>query len=198
MSEPHFISDTHFWHKNIIAYCNRKNKDGKLFSTVEEMNEELVENWNKVVSPYDTVYHLGDFAFGNLKKACSILERLNGRKFLVTGNHDYFIKKPEFRKHFEWIRHYYEMKVYDKDLDGHRRIVMSHYPMVTWNHAHHGSWHLHGHCHGGINDINQETTRHDVGVDVNNFRPVSYADLKKIFASKTYKKVDHHDGDYDL
>jgi calcineurin-like phosphoesterase family protein len=80
-----FTSDTHFFHENIIMYC------GRPFSCAEEMNEVLVDNWNSVVKPGDVVYHLGDVAMGG-KKAYDelgvLLNRLNGSKRLIVGNHD--------------------------------------------------------------------------------------------------------------
>lgn len=72
------ISDTHWGHSNIIKYCNRP------FSTVDEMNHVMVENWNKTVKDEDIVYHLGDVYFGNH----SMLNSLKGRKRLILGNHD--------------------------------------------------------------------------------------------------------------
>ena len=75
-------SDTHFNHANIIKYCNRP------FSSVEEMNEPIIANWNKVVSQGDTVYHLGDFALGNKSLIPDFLERLNGHISFIMGNHD--------------------------------------------------------------------------------------------------------------
>lgn len=79
MRDIFVISDTHFGHANIIKYCSRP------FSSVEEMNEQLVDNWNKVVKTNDIVYHLGDVYFGENGK---VLERLKGRKRLILGNHD--------------------------------------------------------------------------------------------------------------
>ena len=67
----YLISDTHFGHKNIISYCNRP------FSSVEEMDKTLIKNWNSVVKKEDTVYHLGDFAFGNKEFTQKIIKQLN-------------------------------------------------------------------------------------------------------------------------
>lgn len=78
----YFTSDTHFGHKNVIEYCSRP------FSSVEEMDAEIVRRWNARVGTDDTVYHLGDFAFGPKGFARSILEQLKGRVILVRGNHD--------------------------------------------------------------------------------------------------------------
>lgn len=76
------ISDTHFNHAKIIDYCNRP------FSSVEEMDETLIKNWNETVSNNDTVLHLGDFGLGNKEYIASVVKRLNGKKILILGNHD--------------------------------------------------------------------------------------------------------------
>lgn len=73
MSEIYFTSDTHFYHKNIIAYCERP------WHSVEEMNSALIKNWNKEVSKSDIVYHLGDIAFCSGDKLEAILNSLNGK-----------------------------------------------------------------------------------------------------------------------
>lgn len=77
------ISDTHFGHENIIRYCNRP------FSSVEEMDRVMIENWNRVVGKDDLVLHLGDFCFYRRKtKVSELVGKLNGRKLLIMGNHD--------------------------------------------------------------------------------------------------------------
>lgn len=78
----YFIADTHFWHRNIIEYEKRP------FQSAEEMNEAMIRNWNAVVKAGDTVVHGGDFALCKKMEAKIIAEQLNGRKFLVLGNHD--------------------------------------------------------------------------------------------------------------
>lgn len=81
------ISDTHFQHANIIKYCARPFKD------VQEMDEELIRRWNSVVTPVDTVIHVGDFALGQWDAVKAICSRLNGYKILVKGNHDRSTKR---------------------------------------------------------------------------------------------------------
>lgn len=76
------ISDTHFGHENIIRYCNRP------FRTVEEMDEAMIKNWNAVVTNKDVVIHLGDFCLTNKERCIEILNKLNGKKILIKGNHD--------------------------------------------------------------------------------------------------------------
>lgn len=78
-----FTSDTHFNHANVIRYCNRP------FASLDEMNRAMIERWNAVVGPADTVYHLGDFAMGKATEWPSILPQLNGaRKIILIGSHD--------------------------------------------------------------------------------------------------------------
>lgn len=76
-----FTSDTHFGHANIIKFCKRP------FLNVDDMNEALVENWNKVVPEDGIVFHLGDFAFGGSNVWNEITPRLNGQIHLILGNH---------------------------------------------------------------------------------------------------------------
>lgn len=77
-----FTSDLHFGHKNIIKFCNRP------WDTTEEMDEALIANWNSVVGDNDIVFDLGDFAFATNRRWKDILERLNGRHYLILGNHE--------------------------------------------------------------------------------------------------------------
>ena len=84
----YFTSDTHFYHDNIRGYCNRP------FDNVEIMNEAMIERWNKIVTPEDTIYHLGDFCMGRKEVNCPlVLPRLNGHKILIKGNHDRSIQQ---------------------------------------------------------------------------------------------------------
>lgn len=178
-----FTSDTHFGHKNSIKYCNRP------FSSVEEMDETLINNWNSVVSPESDVYHLGDFAFAGISRTKEILDQLNGRIHLIKGNHDRKITN-QLRSEFVWVRDYYELKIKDKDANrGNQSIILLHYAMRTWDKAHHGSWHLYGHSHGSIQDFGKSF---DCGVDAQNYRPISYEEVKEKMKTKTFVSLDHH------
>lgn len=98
MSDIWFISDTHFFHDNIISFC------GRPFANSELMNECLIENWNSVVKPQDKVYHLGDVAMGcSDKELTRLLQQLNGKKRLIVGNHDN-LKSPAIQNNFEKIK----------------------------------------------------------------------------------------------
>lgn len=171
-----FTSDTHFGHKNIIKYSNRP------FETKEEMDFKMIENWNKRVGRADTVYHLGDFCFANEQEGQSILDRLNGKKHLIIGNHD---KAGTRLKGWESISHYKEVSI-----DG-QFIILCHYAMRVWNKSHHGSWMLYGHSHGSLPD-DPNALSFDVGVDCHNYQPINMDEIRRIMKKKTWKPIDHH------
>ena len=188
MNDIFFTSDTHFNHENICKLSNRP------FQSLEEMTEKYVETWNSQVSNSDRIHHLGDFALSWGKKHAEpvdkILSRLNGQKFLITGNHD----RNEVINNRRWVsvRDYCELKI---DFGGvhKQRIVMCHYPLRSWNQMHRNgnwSWMLHGHCHGTLKDIGGKIW--DVGVDNNNHRPISIDEVKILMDFREPLFVDHH------
>ena len=164
-----FTADTHFWHANIIKFCDRP------FVTVEQMNKKLVENWNSVVGTEDTVYHLGDFANKcNAFAAAGIRGQLNGIIHLIRGNHE----KPaldaqnKFPGTFSSVRDYSEIEV-----EG-QKIMLFHYAQRVWHHDFRGAWQLYGHSHGRLEDRPYGKSC-DVGVDSWCFTPVAFHALKK-------------------
>lgn len=192
----YFTSDLHFNHTNIIKYCDRP------FKNVSHMNEVLIQNWNKTVSSQDTVYVLGDFAYGTELEWNRLLQRLNGMKVLIMGNHDYHGSIPINK--FHNIHEGFINVMIDKQL-----ITLSHYPMLSWFQSHRGAWNLFGHWHNGLirkieglegsedvkEYVNNEgiaydklrLTQYDVGVDGNNYTPIPYSVIKKIIETKTKK-----------
>ena len=96
-SRVFFTSDTHFNHANIIRFCNRPFKD------VSHMNEAIISNWNRVVGPEDIVFHLGDFCLGGSAEWINVLNRLNGKIYLISGNHDIKNLRQNYTKYFEDI-----------------------------------------------------------------------------------------------
>lgn len=181
-----FTSDIHFGHTNIIKYCNRP------FTNVQEMDEKIIQNWNKTVSPYDTTYIVGDFSFHkDQQKTISIINRLNGSKHLIMGNHDKDLKSEVLSK-FASVHDYFELNMApDNDYPRGHMIVLLHYAMRVWNKSHRGSWHLYGHSHGTLYDDNSSLSI-DVGLDCHNYMPISYDDVKKIMSYKKYKPIDRH------
>ncbi len=178
----YFTSDLHFGHQNAIALCDRP------FVDLEEMTETLIRNYNKTVHKNDIVYILGDLSYRiPVEKAEEIISRLKGRKTLVIGNHDKSYN-PDL---FDEICAYKDIR-YNKLL-----FSLLHYPMLEWRNSPHGSIHLHGHIHsrpdkpyditGFVgNNYNQDNKargirRYDVGVDANNFKPVSIEQILAFF-----------------
>jgi calcineurin-like phosphoesterase family protein len=192
-----FTSDTHFGHANVIQYSARPFKD------VAEMEAAIVERWNETVGPGDRVYFLGDFALTRPADAVRIARSLNGEKHLIFGNHDKALrKKKEFLDCWVSTQDYKEIKVTDPDApDVEHRIILSHYPFLTWNKSHHGSWNLHGHCHGSLpsslTGSNHPARRVDVGVDVWGFRPASFTALLAVMGGRPGEVVDHHHAEED-
>ncbi len=147
-------ADQHFGHANIIRLCNRG------FVDVEAMDAEMERVWNGVVRSGDTVWHLGDFAFRNSRSAGSILDRLNGEKHLIKGNHD----PKQDAVQWKSVSDYRELQ------HGGRGVVLSHYGMEDWVGIFRGAVMLHGHSHGKLRKI---AGRLDVGVDSVGYAPIT-------------------------
>lgn len=179
MSKLFFTSDHHFGHSNIIKFCERPFKD------VEEMNAVLIQRWNEKIKPEDEVYHLGDFAMTKDKELVSnILDQLNGTKYLIVGNHEG--SALQHRKKFKWIKEYHELKVKDTDCkNGVQRIILFHYAMRVWRSSFRGTWHLYGHSHGSLPNLEDQRS-FDIGVDCHNFYPLSYEEVKAIMKTKKW------------
>lgn len=180
-----FTADTHFFHKNIIRYCNRKDEHGVPMYSVDQMNERLIKRWNAKVPTDGVVFHMGDVSMtARPSDLAEVLSRLNGTKYLVIGNHEKDALQKEFlRNQWAGIYDIAEITVEDEEIgeDG-QRIFMCHYPMIVWNGSHRGAWQLFGHVHGGLSNkgvIKHKPTQMDVGVDTNNFSPYSYQDVKE-------------------
>lgn len=140
----YYIADCHFFHRALLDQM-----DCRGFSSVEEMNEYMIQKWNQKVRKNDEVIILGDFSWGKAAQTEEILHRLNGKKYLIRGNHDLYLEDPGFDTSlFGWIRDYHEMK------DNRRKVVLSHYPMVCYNGQYRRdemdrpkTWMLYGHIH---------------------------------------------------
>ncbi len=167
----YLTADLHFDHAPVIGYCKRP------FANVEQMNAELIRNWNAVVQPGDRVYVLGDFCFG--KDPGAILDQLVGQLFLVKGNHD----GKKTTKHPRWQR--------VEGLMTHKPSgsVLCHYAMEVWNRSHHGAAHFHGHSHGSMPPRGR---RADVGVDCWAYAPVSVETALSAVAMLTPWFGDYH------
>lgn len=154
----YFTSDHHFNHSNIIKYCDRP------FWDVGAMNRVLIELWNKTVTSDDDVYYLGDFGFGPPQELEAILKQLNHKKIiLVKGNHDKAVSTM-LNIGFDEVHKYIDLEYEDK------KVFLSHVPMVGNFH----DFYLCGHCH---DKFKMNGKLYNVGVDVNDFRPISIDDI---------------------
>lgn len=139
----YYISDLHYFHKNVIKM------DKRLFPDVDAMHEHMIAQWNNRVKTKDEVIVLGDLSFGNGEQTNEILCRLNGMIYLIEGNHDHkFLKDKNFDTTLlEWVKPYCELH------DNNRKIVLSHYPICCYNGQYRKrdgnpfSYMLYGHVH---------------------------------------------------
>lgn len=173
-SRIYFTADLHFYHDHIIRLANRP------YHYIKEMNEALVENWNRRICENDEVYSLGDVTMKNHVYAREMLKKRKGRKYLIEGNHDRFVHQKEFDQSiFTWVKQMHELK-----YAGHT-FVLFHYPIAEWNGFYHGAIHLHGHQHNHavVNYRNRDNglLRYDVGVDANAMAPVSLQEIIAFF-----------------
>lgn len=172
MPNVFLTSDTHFGHVNICKFTNYDGSPVRPWDSVEEMDEEMVKRWNETVGPKDKVYHLGDVVIN--RRALATLERLNGDKVLIKGNHDIFPLK-DYVKYFRDIRGYHV-------LDG---MILSHIPVSKGSIARFGT-NIHGHTHGnrvtktvGIWPFKKQVIDPDyfcVCVEQTDFRPILFED----------------------
>lgn len=175
-----FTSDTHFGHTAILEH------DKRPFATIQEHDEELIRRWNEKVHPGAVLYHLGDFAWHHREVDVDVLlARLHGTKILIIGNHDATNKAVIRSKHWAQVTHYKEVTI------GGQRIVLFHYPMITFNHAHHGAWALHGHCHGSL-PKNYDRCSFDVGTMCWNYTPLSYHEVYEEMQKYGFKPEDRY------
>jgi calcineurin-like phosphoesterase family protein len=177
--KTYFTADLHFGHANVIKYNSRP------FNSVEEHDRALVDNWNSVVTNKDRVYFLGDLAF-HPSSAAKWVEKLNGLKYWIRGNHDNPSVLSNLRQYFQWVREMEEICILDNDAPhGKRYITLNHYAMRVWNKSHYGAWHLYGHSHGLLPD-DPKSLSFDVGVDCHDYTPISYDRVKEIMSLKTW------------
>ena len=186
-----FTSDTHFGHSKIINYCKRP------FSSIEEHDKTLIQNWNNVVGQDDTVFHLGDFAYGNSQFVSNIIKQLNGNIILIKGNHDLRNMNPTLYNMFSDA--VYQARI----LIDKQTVYLNHFPFLCFDHGDinlykdNYSIQLFGHVHSGSltssEDVNRLNilfpTQYDVGVDNNNFTPISWIDVKNKIKQQINKSL---------
>lgn len=194
-----FTSDLHFGHRNIIRFCNRP------WKTTEEMDKALIENWNSVVGKNDIVFDLGDFAFAPNWRWKEILSQLNGKHYLILGNHD-ITRWPgdSIMELFEGVYQQLILKI-----DG-RFVYLNHYPYLcfggAWRDPQNAVWQLFGHVHSGPNSSGKDCDRlngvfpyqYEVGVDNNNYTPISWEQVQEKIAYQVEHGVPRFGGEHTI
>jgi len=159
-----FTADQHFGHANIRTYCARP------FASTQEMDEEIIKRHNEVVREDDTVIHAGDTTLKkSYQETMKYVSQLNGTNIFLIGSHD------------SWLKGSNHPYIWEKMIEG-VYIVVCHYAMRVWPRSHYGSWQLYGHSHGKLQPVGKQ---YDIGVDNNNFYPVSFEQLKEIMRDKS-------------
>lgn len=165
MANLFFISDTHFGHANTLKFTNADGTQLRPgFADVDEMNETMIDNWNKVVGKQDKIVHCGDVAFG--KSALMLCQRLNGVKHLVLGNHDgqdIFDYKSIFTKIFG-------VKYIGRDT-----AICTHVPIHSSS-MRNFKLNIHGHLHANVID---DPRYFNVSVERIDYTPISLEEILK-------------------
>jgi len=168
MSNIFFISDTHFGHVGVTCFLKDDGSKLRPWNNVEEMDEALVANWNRVVGPKDKIYHLGDVVIN--RKHLKTLSRLNGDKILIKGNHCLW-RAEDCLQYFRDIRAYHVMD----------NLIMCHIPIHPDSKGRFKG-NVHGHLHANIVKNPDGTPDHwyfNVSVEQINYTPISFEEVKK-------------------
>lgn len=189
-----FTSDTHYMHSGICrgtTHWRVEDSEGNKvvpldavrdFETVEEMNDLMLENINQHVKEDDVLFHLGDWSFGGFDNIEELRYRINCKNIhLILGNHDHHIEKNkgDVRKLFSSVHHYLEVSA------GPSRLILCHYPIISWNNMRRGTMMLHGHQHlkGDVRFGNGK--RMDVGMCGSpEFRPYHIDEIREILKDR--------------
>lgn len=201
----YFTSDTHYNHSNICRATTKWDKSDNLtrdFKSLEHMNDVLVNNINEMVMQDDILIHLGDWSFGGFEKISEFRDRIFCKNIhLVAGNHDHHIvrNKEGIQKIFSSVREYLNLDLRipkGKEVEI-INIICMHYPISTWDSMNKGIIHLHGHVHLPQHLRVAEGRAMDVGVDGNNYYPISIGEIMKIMNGRPIRRLvipkDHHE-----
>jgi len=164
LSNTYYISDIHFGHKNVIKF------DDRPYSTVEEMDSDMIRIWNETIPENGVVFIVGDLFFRcSSQRMKEIIEQLNGQFIFIKGNHDTsMLNCKPMLKYFDLIET--RINLYTPD----RLIVMDHYPMLEWDQYFRGYYHVYGHVHA--NKPHPEARALDLGWRLHN-KPLHYSEV---------------------
>lgn len=164
-----FAGCTHFGHTNVIKFDNRP------FNNIIEHDEQIIKNINSKVKDDDVIYFMGDFTFNrDISIVQKLINSINGKKYLIFGNHDQIIEENH-----QLQRLFINCAYYDEILIDEQLCILSHYPFSTWVRSNYNSWMIHSHIHGNKHEYYPNTLKiADVGIMNNNYFPFSYKDIE--------------------
>lgn len=166
MTKTFLISDTHFGHRNILKFLRADGSPLRVFNNIEEHDEYLIHQWNSTVKPEDKVYHLGDIGFKNFTGLSEILNKLNGTKILIRGNHDN-LKLSQYQQHFKDIRA-------SHTLD---KFILTHIPIHPQS-VERWTANIHGHLHANTLPDNKYL---NVSVERLNYTPIDFEEIRSMY-----------------
>ena len=175
----YYIADIHFGDKKVFDKCSRP------FSSLEEMEREIIKRWNKKVGDEDTVFVLGDIAEDDYVEVIKIFEVLKGHKHLIIGNHD--LKMIEHIRDSGIFESIEFMKLIE---DAGKKVCLCHYPVMDWMEFNRDSYHVYGHIHNKtekngfayveIKQYMKNKPAFNAGADVTNYEPVTLQEMIKL------------------
>lgn len=178
-------SDYHLRHTNVLKYDSRPFKD------INKHDEAIISNHNSIIGKDDDFIFLGDFCFDRKRSTIEwLLSRLNGNKYFIKGNHDKKDIIQAYDKYGVYLGEQTMIKV-GSDYKTAQNIVLNHFAMHVWDKSHHGAWLCYGHSHGSLEHTSWGKSM-DVGIMLNDYKPFSYYDIKRILDKRGTKVVDHH------
>jgi calcineurin-like phosphoesterase family protein len=188
-----FISDFHLFHKNVIGFDNRPFLNKNNEPDVLLMNRTIIDNWNNTVNHNDIVFYLGDLIFGRKEWANQVIFALNGSIHYIMGNHDKYNDIVSYKR-FESVNDYVDLNIVNDKEYINLHFVLMHYPIYSWNRAHHGSFMIHGHCHMKLSDgeFHKNKRIFDVGCNGWDYTPVSYKKIVELGNKIDYKVTTKH------
>ena len=199
-----FTSDTHYSHSNICKATTNWG-EGNLtrdFSSLEHMNNVIVDNINETVGENDILFHLGDWSFGGFDNITEFRNKLNCKNIhLLLGNHDHHIErnKDNIQRLFTSINQYINLDIRrpNKAAIDKYKLILMHFPIVSWDGMNEGIIHLHGHVHLPKHQKINGCRAIDVGIDGNDFEPYSLDNILALLENQPIKRLslskDHHE-----
>lgn len=183
----YFTADLHLGHANIMKYCNRP------YITLNQMDADIINSLNEIASGNSVLFLIGDIMFkfisDDAKNAFKRALMQFSTVYCLRGNHDHnqSIKYLKSINSVQFLNDsIVEVSIEDDEMEQDARIILCHYPLLSWNASYHGSWHLFGHVHGVLQHPSFNAL--DVGVDCHEYKPVSYSQVKEIITRQNLTK----------